>query len=282
MPESHAVRTEPPSQGELATEQWKSLLDKRVGPGILVLASPARVQYMNRTAWEMIQELLLWEGEAGEIEGGKARGLLPASLRKACEEIFYRLAEQPCAKDLEEFEAKRLVKIEHRPLLIRAFAVTEELSSSGSRAIVLLERVGSRAGLATTTGSKDFSLTTREQAVVRCLAKGWTNKEIAGALQLALPTVKEHIRHIMEKTHTTTRTGLLMKVFQGGAPSGDGGIDRQGELAVSPPAATVPMTSPGPCASPAPRRRPPAAPAGAGSVSPRTGSGLRTCRRPGP
>ena len=45
------------------------------------------------------------------------------------------------------------------------------------------------------------------------LAKGWTNKEIASALQLALPTVKEHIRHIMAKTNTTTRTGILVRVF---------------------------------------------------------------------
>ena len=51
-----------------------------------------------------------------------------------------------------------------------------------------------------------------EQAVVRCLAKGWANKEVASALQIALPTVKEHIRHIMVKTNTTTRTGILVRV----------------------------------------------------------------------
>jgi len=29
-----------------------------------------------------------------------------------------------------------------------------------------------------------------------------------------LPTVKEHIRHIMTKTRTTTRTGILIQVFR--------------------------------------------------------------------
>ena len=58
-----------------------------------------------------------------------------------------------------------------------------------------------------------FQFSEREQAVVQYLAKGWTNKEIASALQLALPTVKERIRHIMAKTNTTTRTGILVRVF---------------------------------------------------------------------
>lgn len=222
------------SQDESATELAGSLVDKRVGPGVLVLAAPARVLYMNQSAWEMIRELLVWESQAGELGGRTARGLLPASLRKICGEIFQRLAEHPCAKDQEDFELKRLVSVEHRPLLIRAYGVNEGTTPAGFQAIVLLERFGQREELTTLPTTDCIPLTTREQSVVRCLAKGWTNKEIAGALQLALPTVKEHIRHIMEKTQTTTRTGILMKVFQGRVLRGDGDSGRKEELAASP------------------------------------------------
>ena len=58
-----------------------------------------------------------------------------------------------------------------------------------------------------------FQLTEREQAVVEHLTKGWTNKEIAAALRITEQTVKEHIKHIMEKTGSTTRTAILMKIL---------------------------------------------------------------------
>jgi hypothetical protein len=46
--------------------------------------------------------------------------------------------------------------------------------------------------------------------------KGWTNKEIANEMGLALQTVKEHFKHILEKTRTTTRTGIVMQVVNCG------------------------------------------------------------------
>jgi len=62
---------------------------------------------------------------------------------------------------------------------------------------------------------KRFNLTNREQTVVQTLAKGLTNKEIATALGITEPTVKAHIKHIMEKTKCTTRTGIIAQVLQG-------------------------------------------------------------------
>ncbi len=234
MTGSNVATMESVSHHELATDLAGSLVDKRVGPGVLVLAAPARVLYMNQAGWEMLQELLAGESRAGEFGGRRARGLLPASLRKICGEIFQRLAEHPCAKDQEDFELKRLVSVEHRPVLIRAFGVAEETTPAGAQAIVLLERFWQREELTTQPTTDCLPLTTRERSVVRCLAKGWTNKEIAGALQLALPTVKEHIRHIMEKTHTTTRTGILMKVFQGRVLRGERDSGHKEKLAASP------------------------------------------------
>ena len=49
--------------------------------------------------------------------------------------------------------------------------------------------------------------------MIEHLAKGWTNKEIANALGITEQTVKEHIKHIMEKTGSSTRTGILARIF---------------------------------------------------------------------
>ena len=80
--------------------------------------------------------------------------------------------------------------------------------------MILLEEIGRRKEELNEETKERFRLTEREQVVVQCLTKGWTNKEIAAALNLALPTVKEHIRHIMEKTRTSTRTGIVVQLFR--------------------------------------------------------------------
>ena len=61
-----------------------------------------------------------------------------------------------------------------------------------------------------------FRLTAREATVVQHLLKGWTNKEIANEMKLAEQTIKEHFKHISEKTTTTTRTGLVVKIIHSG------------------------------------------------------------------
>ena len=61
-----------------------------------------------------------------------------------------------------------------------------------------------------------FHLTARETTVVQHLLKGWTNKEIANEMRLAEQTIKEHFKHISEKTSATTRTGIVMKIIHSG------------------------------------------------------------------
>jgi DNA-binding NarL/FixJ family response regulator len=50
------------------------------------------------------------------------------------------------------------------------------------------------------------ALTDRELDVVRCVARGDGNKEIAAALGIAEPTVKAHLVHIFEKLGVDNRT----------------------------------------------------------------------------
>ena len=95
-------------------------------------------------------------------------------------------------------EMNRLAEAE--PLMKRALAIDE--ASYGPEH----PRVAIQA-------KEKFQLTNREQSVIEHLAKGWTNKEIANALSITEQTVKEHINHIMRKTNSTTRTGILVHIF---------------------------------------------------------------------
>ncbi len=52
----------------------------------------------------------------------------------------------------------------------------------------------------------EVPLTQRESEVLKQLAHGLTNKEIAAALQISYETVKEHVQHILRKIGVSDRT----------------------------------------------------------------------------
>lgn len=51
----------------------------------------------------------------------------------------------------------------------------------------------------------DYGLTEREMEVLRYIADGATDKEIAGRLYLSVYTVKSHVRSILNKLHASNR-----------------------------------------------------------------------------
>jgi DNA-binding NarL/FixJ family response regulator len=57
-------------------------------------------------------------------------------------------------------------------------------------------------------------LTVREEEVLRLLAEGLTNREIAHQLQLSLATVKVHVRHIIAKLGVSDRTQAAVRAIQ--------------------------------------------------------------------
>ena len=59
-------------------------------------------------------------------------------------------------------------------------------------------------------------LTEREVEVLRCAAKGLSNKEIAGQLVLSVPTVKAHLVNIFNKMGVGSRTEAVMQALNQG------------------------------------------------------------------
>ncbi|MGM0688129.1 MAG: response regulator transcription factor [Bacillota bacterium] len=69
---------------------------------------------------------------------------------------------------------------------------------------------------------KRVELTPREQEILRQLVKGLTNKEISSATNLAVDTVKTHLRNIYQKLQVKNRTqaiSLAMKLSRNRADS---------------------------------------------------------------
>jgi DNA-binding NarL/FixJ family response regulator len=60
------------------------------------------------------------------------------------------------------------------------------------------------------------ALTTRETEILRLMAGGYSNKEIARALDVAEGTVKNHVSNILAKMGVRDRTRAVLKAFEAG------------------------------------------------------------------
>ncbi len=69
-----------------------------------------------------------------------------------------------------------------------------------------LRRVTGALAAPSTVSEDDVKLTKREGEVLKQLALGLTNKEIAQTLGISYETVKEHVQHILQKLEVTDRT----------------------------------------------------------------------------
>ena len=189
----------------------EALVVQRAGPGIVVLSASMQLLHMNQQASELAKQINLAEDPTGTPSS--AQGVLPRALTELCGEIVKALHVRTEAKDWEQFEIKRVAGNPEQPVLLRGFGLPDRGGVQFARLVITLEELGRRQQLNTNQAKEKFQLTNREQAVVEHLAKGWTNKEIANALQITEQTVKEHIKHVMRKTNATTRTGILVQIF---------------------------------------------------------------------
>ncbi len=69
-----------------------------------------------------------------------------------------------------------------------------------------LRRVSGALATPRIAGDVEVTLTTRESEVLKQLALGLTNKEIARKLDISYETVKEHVQHILRKIGVSDRT----------------------------------------------------------------------------
>ena len=184
----------------------ESIADKRMGPGILMLSSSMQLLYSDRRIWELFGKIKSHEGKA-------QHGVLPPAVEGLCSEIIKIMQVRTEVKDWEQFRVKRVVGDPVQPILLSGVGIPEQHGGK-SRVLITIEALGRRQEAMIEQAKELFRLTTREVSVVQHLLKGWTNKEIASALTVTEQTIKEHIKHIMAKTQTTTRTGILVHVLR--------------------------------------------------------------------
>ena len=98
-----------------------------------------------------------------------------------------------------------------RPLVERVSAERFAAIQASVRSAELTEEIGAALALTRSETSRsapsnaDLGLTQRERDVLRLMAAGKANQEIADELFVSLGTVKVHVTHILAKLAVTSR-----------------------------------------------------------------------------
>ena len=189
-----------------AAAKLQQIAQKREGPAIMVFTSSLKLLYQDQAAWKLCTEI--------NQHGDKSsRGILPPSVIEVCNEVKKQLQLKTHSKDWEEFRIKRVLMGLQRPMLVSGVGLPNREHPGEAQMLVTIEVIGRQQHAVLEQSKERFHLTEREGTVVEHLLKGWTNKEIGNALGITEQTIKEHIKHIMEKTKTTTRTGILVQLL---------------------------------------------------------------------
>jgi two-component system response regulator NreC len=82
--------------------------------------------------------------------------------------------------------------------------------------IVLADRIYVHPALAARLVMREHEddLTDREREILRLIALGYTNQEIAGQLFLSVRTIEAHRRHILDKLRLSTRAQLVQYALE--------------------------------------------------------------------
>ena len=185
------------------------MAEEYAGPGFLILSSSLNLLYSNEQSWKLC-------GLINRIQEGKsAHGVLPQAVLNVCTQIAALL--QPAnVKNADDLQIKLVVADRRTEILIIAVGLLDANDPDRWEILVLLKEILPSPVLRRAT--KRFHFTDREAGVVQHLLKGMTNKEIANEMDVTEQTVKEHIKSVMKKTRTFTRTATVLAV-SGALPS---------------------------------------------------------------
>lgn len=178
------------------------------GQGLLLLNTSLRVLYRDHYAWNLCNLI-------NQLEHDKpAKGIVPAKVFEACQEIAKELQSSAATLDGRQLQVKSVLGNSRQQVLVLAIGLPDMHKPSESRILLILEEAGHRSRLIVRAAQKRFRLSEKEALVVQHLLKGWTNKEIANESGVSEQTIKEHVKNIMKKTNTVTRTGIIIAISE--------------------------------------------------------------------
>jgi DNA-binding CsgD family transcriptional regulator len=186
----------------------QEIADRRTIPGVLLFSGTGEVLFMNAEAEVLSRQII------GTRNGAEVQDVLPAEVLELCVSLRSLLDSQENGMPEGQHELRRVTGDLKSPVLLRGFPLAAHSEKDDACMLILMEKIGRERRLVPDQAKDQYRLTHREVEIVKYISEGWTNKEIARHLAISEHTVKEHVRHLLKKTKTTTRTGILAQIFQ--------------------------------------------------------------------
>jgi DNA-binding CsgD family transcriptional regulator len=175
--------------------------------GIIMLTSSLSLVHMSARAFELSRRINTHSGKG-------ANGMLPSQVLHLCMAVKrhggFQMAVATVGDDHGRVPGGD--PAQDAAIVLYGFEIPGGIRQP-MRVLILMKEVREGDWPALQEAVERFCLTRREETVIRQLALGYTNKEIASVLRIAEQTVKEHIKHLMIKTGASTRTGLLARIL---------------------------------------------------------------------
>lgn len=186
----------------------EAIAERRAVPGVMLFGGTGDVLFMNAEAEVLSRQII------GARYGSGAQEVLPTEVLDLCVSLR-RLLENENLEDSDgRNELRRVTGDVNAPVLLRGFPLAPHSPTDDACMLILMEKLGRERHVVPDQAKDQFRLTDREVEIVKYISEGWTNKEIANHLTISEHTVKEHVRHLLKKTKSTTRTGILAQIFQ--------------------------------------------------------------------
>jgi len=171
--------------------------------GVMLFNSSGQLLFMNDQVPIFNQQLQ----PASTREFGAC--LLPDEIGTIVRDLIARLRACEHVRACRSIHTEQVLDLPEDRFVIRGWCLPHDTVVMKSRLLIVLETLQQTVASPGTKIQDRYHLTDREQMVIIYLMLGFTNKEIANRLNLSEHTVKEHLKRMMQKTHTTSRTELL-------------------------------------------------------------------------
>ena len=186
------------------------IIKKRASPGILIFDLQSKLQYINEEALTIVsstQKILKPTISKGPY--------IPKEIYNCCDQLKERIKLDNGIINItnNKNHINDILRSNTGNYAIRAFLI-ERKRKEYSHILVLLEKTIEAHSINFLMAKTEFQLTDRELEVLELLCEGFANKEISKKLSISVFTVKDHMKHIMEKTHTTSRGELVAIIRQ--------------------------------------------------------------------
>lgn len=187
-------------------EHLLDLIRKRQSPGILIIDRNGQLRYSNQEVLVLLPNLLETDRE------GNPQANIPAEIFRICTVAKGTTAadENDLPQDITT-DCSLMVGGKEQVFSLRAFTVGGIGSNREDGYImVLIERVVEKHTYNFEKVQNDHHLSAREMDVIKSLAQGLSNKEIAKKLYISEHTVKDHLKNIMAKMQVSSRNEILV------------------------------------------------------------------------